>query len=194
MKKILYYFIQGLFYIAPIGVTIYVLYQIFVFIDSLFIEVFNPHIPGLGLVITIVAVTILGFIGSRVISQPLMIMLNKFIIKLPVIKDLYIPLKDFFSALIGKEKKFNSPVLVKVNNISNLEKIGFITQNDLTDLGVEGKKVAVYFPHSYAFSGELFIVPAESIKQLNISSSIAMKFILTGGAVKQFNNDLKTEV
>ncbi len=194
MKKILYYFIQGLFYIAPIGVTIYVLYQIFIFIDSLFFEIIKPHIPGLGLIITIVAVTILGFVGSRVISQPLMSMLNKFIIKLPVIKDLYVPLKDFFSALIGKEKKFNTPVLVKVNNISNLEKIGFITQTDLTDLGIEGKKVSVYFPHSYAFSGELYIVPSESVKQLNISSAVAMKFILTGGAVKQFNNDIKTEI
>jgi len=194
MKKILYYFIQGLFYIAPIGVTMYVLYQIFLFVDNLFAEFFNPHIPGLGLVITIVTVTILGFVGSRVFAQPLMVMLNKFIIKLPIIKDLYIPLKDFFSALIGKEKKFNTPVLVKVNNISNLEKIGFITQADLSDLGVEGKKVAIYFPHSYAFSGELFIVPAESVKQLNIPSSVAMKFILTGGAVKQFTNESKTEI
>ena len=41
-----------------------------------------------------------------------------------------------------------------------LEKLGFITQEDVSKLGVEGDKVAVYFPHSYNFSGELFIVQA----------------------------------
>jgi len=194
VKKLLYYFLQGLIYISPIGVTIYLLYQVFIFVDGQFSEIIKPHIPGLGLLITIVAVTLLGFVGGTVFARPLMTLINKFIVKLPVIKDLYLPLKDFFGALIGKEKKFNTPVLVKVNNISNLEKIGFITQETLSDLGIEGKKVAVYFPHSYAFSGELFIVPAEYVSRLNIPSSVALKFILTGGAVKQFNNENKSEV
>jgi uncharacterized membrane protein len=194
MKKILQYFIQGLFYSAPIIVTLYVLYQLFIFVDSWFNGLFKPAIPGLGLIITITAITILGFIGGTVIARPLMQMLNRFITRLPIIKEIYVPLKDFFAAFVGKEKKFTEPVLVKVNNISNLEKVGFLTQKDLSELKVEGKKVSVYFPHSYAFSGEMYIVPVEYVTPLDIPPSEAMKFILTGGAVKNFTNETKKEI
>ena len=194
MKKIFRYFIQGLFYTAPIGVTVYILYQLFIFVDSWFGGLFKPQIPGLGIIITITTVTILGYIGGTVLARPLMEMLNRFITRLPIIREIYVPLKDFFSAFVGKEKKFTVPVLVKVNNVSNLEKVGFLTQKDLSQLGVEGKKVAVYFPHSYAFSGEMYIVPAEYVTPLNIHPSDAMKFILTGGAVKNFTNETKKEI
>ena len=194
MKKILQYFLQGLFYSAPIGVILYVLYQLFIFVDGWFAGLFKPAIPGLGIALTVIAVTLLGFIGGTVIARPMMDMLNRFITRLPIIKEIYVPLKDFFAAFVGKEKKFTEPVLVKVNNISNLEKVGFLTQKDLSELKVDGNKVAVYFPHSYAFSGELYIVPVENITPLNIPSADAMKFILTGGAVKNFTNEKNKEL
>ena len=189
MKKLLQYFLQGLFYSAPIGVTLYVIYQLFVFVDGWFAGLFKPAIPGLGIAITLIAVTLLGFIGGTVLARPLMDMLNRFITRLPIIREIYVPLKDFFAAFVGKDKKFTEPVLVKVNNISNLEKVGFLTQRDLSELDVEGNKVAVYFPHSYAFSGELYLVPVENITPINIPSADAMKFILTGGAIKNFTNE-----
>ena len=70
---------------------------------------------------------------------------------------------------------------MKVNAVSNLEKLGFLTQNDVSNIGVEGEKVAVYFPHSYNFSGELFIVPTEHVKKIEGSPSEIMKFIVSGG-------------
>ena len=56
-----------------------------------------------------------------------------------------------------------------------------MTQKDLSDLEIIGK-VSVYFPHSYNFSGEMFIVPAELVRPINIPSAEAMKFIVSGGA------------
>jgi uncharacterized membrane protein len=61
-----------------------------------------------------------------------------------------------------------------------LEKLGFITEENL-ELLDEKEKVAVYFPHSYNFSGELFIVPIANIKHLEVSSSEVMKFIVSAG-------------
>ena len=95
---------------------------------------------------------------------------------------IYSAIRDLLSAFVGKEKKFNNPVLVKVNHLSNLEKLGFLTQKDLSTLGIEDGKVAVYFPHSYNFSGELFIVPVEHVRSIDISSAEYMKFIVSGGA------------
>jgi len=58
--------------------------------------------------------------------------------------------------------------------------LGFLTQDDLSKLE-EKDKVAVYFPHSYNFSGELFIVPIEQVRAVDLNPAIVMKFIVSGG-------------
>jgi len=187
MKKLMRYFFQGLLYIAPLGVTTYIIYLIFKFVDGLlksYIEEILPlSIPGLGILTIIILVTFLGFIGQTIIARPLMSIIDKIFKKAPLIKVIYSSIKDLLSAFVGQKKKFNKPVLVKVNIISNLEKLGFVTQTDLSALKITGK-AAVYFPHSYNFSGELFIVPSEHITPLNIPPAEAMKFIVSGGVTK----------
>jgi uncharacterized membrane protein len=187
MKKLIRYFIQGVIIIAPSFITLYIIYFIFTLLDGFiqsYIEKYlSIHIPGLGILALLVLITLLGFLGQSILFRPLQIILDRLLLNTPLIKDLYSAIRDLFSAFVGKEKKFKQPVLVKVNHISNLEKIGFITSEDLSDLEVTDK-VAVYFPHSYNFSGELFIVPREHIRLLNISSAEAMKFIISGGITK----------
>lgn len=185
MKKIFSYFLQGLLYIAPIGITIYLIYLLFTLIDG-FIQGYisrwlDVHIPGLGLIALFLIISLLGFIGRSIIFRPLERLINKLLDRAPLVKLLYSAIKDLLNAFVGKERKFNKPVLVKVNMISELEKIGFLTQEDLEDLGIIDK-VAVYFPHSYNFSGEMFIVPSEHVKPLKMNPSDAMKFVVTGGA------------
>jgi uncharacterized membrane protein len=48
-------------------------------------------------------------------------------------------------------------------------------------LGIEGEKVMVYLPHSYGFTGNIFIVPAKNVTPLNVKSADMMKLILSGG-------------
>jgi len=184
MKKIIRYFIQGLLIIAPSFITIYIIYLVFRFLDGTlqqFFEKFMPfRIPGLGIVALLIIITFLGFLGQSILFRPLQVLLDRILKKAPLVKVLYSAIRDLFSAFVGKGKKFNQPVLVKVNLISDLEKMGFITTEDLTVIGIKDK-VAVYFPHSYNFSGEMFIVPRKHIKLLNIPATEAMKFIVSGG-------------
>lgn len=180
MKRIISYFLQGLLFIVPAGLTIYVVVLIFNFIDNILVD---SKIPGLGVLLVIGVITGLGFIGNTIVAKPFFNMFDRMLQKAPLIKLIYTSLKDFLSAIVGKDKKFTKPVLVKVNTISELEKMGFITQEDMSEFNIHDK-VAVYFPHSYNFSGEMFIVPREHIKPLNISSSDAMKFIVSGGVTK----------
>lgn len=180
MKRIISYFLQGLIFIVPAGLTIYVVVLIFNFIDNILLD---SQIPGLGVLLVIGAITALGFIGNTIVAKPFFNMFDRMLQKAPLVKLIYTSLKDFLSAIVGKDKKFTKPVLVKVNTISELEKMGFITQEDMSEFNIHDK-VAVYFPHSYNFSGEMFIVPREHIKPLNISSSDAMKFIVSGGVTK----------
>lgn len=192
MKRLLGYFFQGLIYLAPLGLTIFVLYKTFVFLDELLkplvTDYLNINIPGLSIVIVFFLVAMLGFMGRTIIARPIKRLVGHIINRIPLIKVIYTSIKDLLSAFVGKEKKFNQPVLVKVNTISELEKFGFLTQTDLSKLGVEGNKVAVYFPHSYNFSGELFIVPAEHVKMIDAPPADVMKFIVSGG-VANYDNE-----
>lgn len=184
MKKLINYFLQGLLYIAPLGITVYIIYVVFKFGDNLLSNTltrfFDLNIPGLGFVLIVVILIIIGFIGQTIIARPFKALFKRFIDKTPLVKVVYSAFNDLFKAFVGKEKKFNKPVLVMVNTISNLEKLGFITEDDLTQIN-ENEKVAVYFPHSYNFSGELFIVPKKQIKPLDLNATDVMKFIVSAG-------------
>ncbi len=187
MKRLFSYFLQGLLYIAPLGLTIYIIYLVFTFLDGLISkyleQILNVHIPGLGLLLLFLTITILGIVGQSILFRPVRHLVGRLISKTPLLSLIYSSIRDLLNAFVGKEKKFNQPVLVKVNMISELEKVGFLTQEDLTDLGIL-EKVAVYFPHSYNFSGELFIVPAEHVRPFNMSPTEAMKFIVSGGVAR----------
>jgi uncharacterized membrane protein len=186
-KKIIDYFLQGLLYIAPFGVTIYVIVVSFEFVNGLaqdhIDKLIKFHIPGLGFILLFILISIIGYFGQGIISKPIKVLIEKLLKKAPIIEVVYSSVRDLLSAFVGKEKKFTQPVLVKVNKISELEKIGFLTASDLSDLKMKDK-VAVYFPHSYAFSGELFIVPSELVTPLDIPPAEAMKFIVSGGISK----------
>lgn len=187
MKRLLTYFMQGLVLVAPIAITAYIVFLIFDFIDGLLRnqldDWFGYNIPGLGLVIIFLLLTVLGFIGQFIVASPIKALGERLLKKAPLLKVVYSSLVDLFSAFVGKEKKFNQPVLVKINKENNLWKIGFITQKSMTEIGMEGL-VAVYFPHSYNFSGELFMVDSNAIQPLDMPPSEAMKFVVSGGVTR----------
>lgn len=184
VKKLINYLFQGLLYIAPLGITGYVIYSIFTFVDdllqNLLTDFFGIRIPGLGVLTLVLILILTGFIGRTFIADPLKVVFRKVIERIPLLNFIYSALNDLFSAFVGKEKKFNKPVLVKVNLNSDLEKLGFVTEEKLNFLD-DSDKVAVYFPHSYNFSGELFIVPKANIKPIKANSSEVMKFIVSAG-------------
>tara|TARA_R110000751_G_scaffold77660_3_gene156522 strand:+ start:133 stop:732 length:600 start_codon:yes stop_codon:yes gene_type:complete len=184
MKRLVNYFLQGLLYIAPLGITAYIIYVIFNFIDNLLDdkleEIFKIDVPGLGFAVIFLFLVLVGIIGQSIFARPFKVLFKRIIEKAPLLKLIFSALNDLFSAFVGKEKKFNKPVMVLVNPISNLEKLGFLTEEDLSILD-EKEKVAVYFPHSYNFSGELFIVPRNQVRVIDVNPSVVMKFIISGG-------------
>ncbi len=177
MKKVLGYFLQGLLYTLPISATIYVVYQAIVLIDG----ILPIRIPGLGILILLVSITLIGFLGGALISSRIL-KLEKILDRVPLIKIIYTSVKDLLSAFVGKKKRFTEPVLVKMEG--NVERLGFITQKDLTDLGISADKIGVYIPFSYAVTGNLIIVPKECVSPVNANSADIMKFIISGGVTE----------
>lgn len=173
------YFLKGLLYTVPLAITGYVIYELFMFLDRLITLPYD--IPGLGIVILFAFITLIGVLGSSVIIQPIAKRINRFIEKTPFLKIIYTAVKDLTSTLVDKKKSYNVPVMVRISKDSNLEKLGFITQQNLDNIGADDDKIAVYFPHSYAFSGNLYIVSQENVKVIDQKASDVMKFIVSGG-------------
>ncbi len=174
MNKIIGYFLQGLLYVVPVVATVYVVWKSVVIVDS-WVPV---KIPGLGLLIILVAVTIAGFLGGTLVVRRIL-SLEKLIERAPLLKIIYSSVKDLLSAFVGKKKKFTEPVLVKMEG--GVERIGFITQKDLTHLGISAEKIGVYLPFSYALTGNLIIVSKDSVTPIEGKSTDIMKFIISGG-------------
>lgn len=178
--KLINYFLRGLLIVLPFAVTYSIVKSIVFTID----DYVNVGIPAVGFLIVVVSITLLGLIGSSLITKPLFSLIDDVLSKIPFVKIIYTSVKDFMEAFVGDKKKFNHPVLVEMS--PGLYKPGFITQDDLTELHLPGLS-AVYFPHSYAFSGNLFLVEKNKIKPFDGNSTDVMKFIVSGG-VTHFEN------
>ena len=176
LRKVVRYFFGGTLFIVPLVATGYFIFLAFRWLDSLL----NLPYPGLGFVIIFGAITIFGYFTTNFAFKTFSDWFDHGMNKIPLVKLIYSSVKDLLAAFVGEKRKFNKPVLVTINKENNLHRIGFITQSDLSDLGL-ADMVVVYFPQSYAFAGDHFLVPRDSVKPLNVSGPVAMKFIVSGG-------------
>lgn len=166
---------QGLLFVVPIATTLFVLYYIFQWLDTLI----PLNIPGLGVLVIVVGVSLTGIIGSKLVKTPLFNWFNRFISRAPIVKIIYSSVKDLLSAFVGNKKKFTKPVLVKIT--SEASQIGFLTQDSLLDLGLSEELVSVYIPFSFSIMGNLYIVPKKNITLLDAAPTETMKFVVSGG-------------
>lgn len=188
IRALLNYMIRGALVMVPIAAAIFLIYWIFVKVDTalnisdvIWVDQAGKpiYIPGLGILTVLVILIVVGIVVTNFVTDPIKKWFARWFKRLPVFNVIYTSFKDLTEAFVGDDKKFSEPVVVEVNE-TGLKKIGFITQKDLTKIGYPGE-VAVYFPLSYSFAGQLCIVSIERVKPLNMSASEAMKFIVSGG-------------
>ncbi len=189
VSKISKSFIKGLSILLPFGLTIFItfysiqkinniIYHIFYFIPILS-EIVT--IPGVGILLTFLFITILGYAGSTFLISKIILGSENILLNIPIINFVYSYIKESTSAFIDK---FNRPVLVLLDKKDSTYKVGFLTQENLHSLTLSSDEVIVYLPHSYSFSGELTIFPRKSVRELNIPGPEAMRLIVTGGLAK----------
>ncbi|NOZ20751.1 MAG: DUF502 domain-containing protein [Planctomycetes bacterium] len=182
MKRIARYFFQGLLFLVPVAVTIFIFYYIIDRVDAMVVSLvpgLDLPFPGAGLVITVVLVTIIGFLASNVLTSWIVRLVDWVFGRLPLVKLLYTSIKDLIGAFVGDQKGFQKPVAVSL--VPNGPKVlGFITNEALESLGL-AEHVAVYVPQSYNFAGNLLIFPREQIQSIDADSSQVMTFLISGG-------------
>ena len=170
------YFCRGLLLIAPFALTIYIITLAWNWIDSLI----GLHNSGLRAILVVSSITFFGYLGSTLLIRSVFDLTEGLIARLPLVSIIYTSLKELMDAFVGNKKKFDKPVLVTFSREEKLYRLGFVTQHDLTGMHLPGS-VAVYIPHSYNFSGDLFIVSKGAITPMDISSAEITKFVISGG-------------
>ena len=185
-KKILRLLLQGLIILAPIGITVYLLYWLFDKVDSILRPYVN--IPGLGFLIILLFVILVGWVSSFFLMGSFISFFDQWVERAPVIKFIYSSTKDFFEAFAGEKKKFNKPILAAVFQ-DDVWVVGFTTDEELTKLDLGAEMVSIYVPQAYHWAGQLYVLPKHKVKLIErISSGEAMKYAVTGGVV-----DLESE-
>ncbi|HYV97563.1 MAG TPA: DUF502 domain-containing protein [Gemmatimonadaceae bacterium] len=175
MPRLLAYFLRGLVVLTPIAITAYVVWLVLHRIDGWL----GIPIPGVGLLVTLVLITVVGFLASTVITRSFVKLIEDLLAKLPFVRLLYSSSKDLLNAFVGEHRRFDRPALVTVG--PNVQIMGFVTQQALREIPKADGLVAVYCPQSYHWAGQLLIVPASQVTVLSASAADVLAFIVSGG-------------
>ncbi len=188
MSALARYFLKGLLFAVPIGLTAAACVLVFEKIDNLldpvqrlFLGQGGKPLPGVGFAVIMLLVLVLGVLASNLLTRRLMRGFERLLERVPMVKLLYTSVRDLLSSFVGDKKRFDKPVEVRLFPGSDAVVLGFVTREDLSALGLPGR-VAVYLPQSYNFAGNLILVPRESVRPLEADSGAVMAFVVSGGA------------
>lgn len=179
-------FLRGLLIVAPVAATIWLVYVTFSAIDGwLNLEAVLDRrvVPGAGVLATFAAITLVGFLARIIGLRWLFRQLDRLFARMPLVKILYTAIRDLTGALVGERRRFDRPVAIAPTSDPELLLLGFLTRDDLEELGLPGF-ASVYVPQSYNFAGQLVIVPNARVRPLDAGSTQTMKFIVSGGVAE----------
>jgi uncharacterized membrane protein len=177
MRRIANYFLRGLLITIPALVTFYLCWLAIRWFDDLF----GITTPGLGLAIALVSITVIGALGSNLVTRSMIASFDQLLAKLPFVRLLYTSVKDLLSAFVGEKKRFNRPVRARIGQgDAEVSLLGFVTAESLGNLG-PADQVAVYVPFSYSVAGHILLLPRDRVTPLQADAADAMAFIVSGG-------------
>lgn len=185
MKKLSLYFLQGLIILLPLAGTFYILAIIYGMIaglgNSLLLLLFGRTLPGVDFIFVLAVIVLIGMIANWWVSKKLLSLLEKFISRLPGIRNIYNTIRDTMKSLAGDKKKFDTVALVHLSD--NVARLGFLTVKESPFANKDGiALVGVYFPQTLQIAGDMFWVPGESVKIIDMSVDQALRLIISGGA------------
>jgi uncharacterized membrane protein len=176
MRQLARWFVQGLIVLLPIVTTIWVLTNLFVWVD----DMFPIRTPGLAFVCAVITVTLVGWLTSLFIGRWLVRAMEWLLERIPLVRSLYSTVKDFFGAVGGQRKTFDRPVVVTLLPGGDAKVLGFVTREDLSEIGLPGE-VAVLLQQSLNFAGNLVIFPKAQVRSLDVDSGKFLTFLMSGG-------------
>jgi uncharacterized membrane protein len=190
------YFLTGVIVTAPIGITALLVWQFISYLDSqvgnLLPARYNPEtylpfgVPGLGLVIVLIFLTLVGFLAAGLAGRTLVRIGENLLSRMPVVRSVYATLKQIFETVLAQSSRsFREVVLVEYPR-RGIGAIGFVTGSteDETPSPSGDELVKVFLPTTpNPTSGFLLFVPRKDLVHLDMSIEEGIKLVISGGIV-----------
>jgi uncharacterized membrane protein len=196
IERLRAYFLAGVLVTGPIALTLYLIWLFVHFIDGLIGDLlpdhYNPatylpfHIPGLGLVIGVVGLTLIGALTAGYVGRIFLRISERVFARMPVIRSVYGAMKQIFETALAKQSDtFREAVLIEWPR-QGMWTIAFITartDGEVQDLSAPDA-VSVYVPTTpNPTSGYLMFVPRSDVKVLSMTVEEAIKLVISGGII-----------
>ncbi|SCA54810.1 conserved hypothetical protein [Candidatus Terasakiella magnetica] len=190
------YFLTGILVTAPISITILLAWLFIDFVDEKVTPLipldYNPEtylpfsLPGLGLLIVIIMLTVVGMLTAGFIGKLLVRLSEGIMARMPVISGIYSATKQIFETVLAqKSQAFREAVMIEYPR-RGIWAIGFITgttKGEVQNL-TEESCVNIFLPTTpNPTSGFLLFVPKKDLIPLNMSVEQAVKMVISGGIV-----------
>jgi len=178
-------FLAGLVVLVPAVLTIWVVQILFAALDGFsqpLLRLYLGHtVPGVGSLLTAVIILTLGFITSFFVGQRLVEAGEYWISRIPIVRSVYSTTRQVvrgFSS--GEGVNFQRPVLVHRDN--GLMSLGFVTgEFALSDSDGTTQMASVYIPTNHLYLGDVFVVPASQIVEVEMSLEEGISALLSCG-------------
>jgi uncharacterized membrane protein len=199
-KRLRGYFITGLLVLGPVMITLWIIVNLFILMDSLLgrpiqyllgdligIPFFETQIIyGLGFITLILLVMATGWLSRLYLGNRLVQLLNKWFDKIPLVNKVYSAVLQISQALLGGQKEvFKYAVMIEYPR-REMYSIGFVTQDTkgAPQDAVAEDVISVFIPTTpNPTSGYLLFVPKKDVAFLNMSVEEALKLIISAGAL-----------
>ncbi len=200
LSKLKTYLFTGILVTAPVAITFYMAYELFLWTDKwsralippqMIAHELIPYIPGVGVAMLIIALILIGMFTTGFIGK-FFVRLGDFIVsKMPLISSIYSLLKQLFETIFSpKSQSFKEAVLLEYPR-KGLWIIGFLAgepSNELQDKLAPKQMVSVFVPTTpNPTSGFLVMVETKDIIRLEMSVEDALKYTVSCGIVTPEN-------
>ena len=199
------YLITGLLIWVPLVITLWVL-DLLVGIMDQTLQLLPPqwrteawlgmHIPGLGVVLTVLIVFVTGVLAANIIGQQLVKFWEGVLARIPVVNSIYTGVKQVSDTLFAPgAQAFRKAVLVQWPG-PGMWTIAFLTGKPGGDVAnhLKGDYVSVYVPTTPNPTGGYFVMaPRANVIELDMSVDEALKYIISMGVAVPGGNGRKSD-
>lgn len=179
-------FLAGIFTVIPVYVTIVVIQMLLRFMDSFLAPmvegVIGRRIPGLGLVLVVLFLFILGLVVTNILGRGLINMLERFVMKIPIVSTIYSTIKQIVSTFSPDKRGAFLKVIWLEYPRRGLWSLGFVTGESASKDGVEYYNVFIATTPNPT-SGLVILVPKAESVESGISVEEGFKLLISGGMI-----------
>jgi uncharacterized membrane protein len=192
--------LTGLITLLPVILTLYLLYWFVLTTETFLGGVIRGVVseefykPGMGVIAGLIVAFFVGLVMQTIIARQVLSSIEQLVKKLPLIKSVYLSIRDLLNYFSSETKKDFEQVVAITIGETGLQLIGLVTQADMSKMPVgfnQKDSLLVYIPMSYGIGGFAVLVPRKATKALNMTMEDAMRFTLTAGVTTTPELDAK---